>query len=443
MFKYSAGCGTLVINNDTITIEKRPFVKKYITSIPITNISKVEYMYPNKTIKEYGFIKIFTELDMVPDTYPHLDNSILYNDLSLIIIYYQLFDKASFENAISEIQKSVKCPVANVGNDIVLNTKGEVKKPITKEQNNFPKKYLDEFNIPKEVIDLLWIADGNFKNYSENKFMPDKKVDIGAFSVSFNTSNAIEPSLISLQMPIAKPVDMNSVEKLGYYPSYRTMTPEQRYIYLQWLQNPCGDIDIGYVFVFYYGLERHLIEGEFEKAFDMILKLRKVHSNSSFQSYSFNALLLSSMLAQKYDCFVKLDNTLDKTSINFDISIYLAVKKWFGLHISCEEIISLASNVKFQNRRYIKNNYTDFLMILQDILIERYGTSYINLSEFDNYTYETSCTCYIANTSFDYHIRECHYPDLLTCKEFKETIYDLLQCTHEKVKAYLAEQRKK
>lgn len=301
----------------------------------------------------------------------------------------------------------------------------------------------DDFIIPKEVMDLLWIADGDFKNYEGNKFMPDKKVDIGGFSVSLNTSDSVEPSLISLQLPIEKPVDINDVAKLDYYPSYRTMTPEQRYIYLHWLQNPCEPIDIGYVFIFYYGLERHLLEGEFEKAFDMILKLRQAHNNSSFQSYSFNALLLSSMLTQKYDCFAKLDNTLDKTSAGFDISIYLAVKKWFGLHLSCEEIISLSGKVKFQNKRYIKNNYIEFLTMLQDTVIERYGNNYIDLTEFNKFTYDTSFAFYIANTSFDYHIRECNYPDLLTCKEFKETIYELLQNAHEKVKVLLAERRKK
>ena len=83
----------------------------------------------------------------------------------------------------------------------------------------------DSFNISKEVIDLLWIADGSFQNYSGNKFMP-------------SIINLTEPSLISLQMPIAKPDDINFVRKLDYYPSYASMEPEQRYIYLHWLQNP-------------------------------------------------------------------------------------------------------------------------------------------------------------------------------------------------------------
>lgn len=287
----------------------------------------------------------------------------------------------------------------------------------------------DVFKIPKNIINLLWIADGNFKNYSANEYLQ-------------NPINSIEPSLISLQLPIAEPTETNPAFKLDYYPSYATMTPEQRYVYLKWLQNPLQPIEIGYVFVFYYGLERHLLEGEFEEAFEMILKLRENHDNSSFQAYSFNALLLSSMLTQKYECFEKLDKTLDKTTPNFDMSIYLAVKKWFGVPLSCEEIISLANKVKFQNKRYINNNYIEFITILQKIVFEKYGESVINLSDFDKYQYDKSGTCYIANTSFNYHIRECHYPDLLNCAEFKEEIHNLLKLTHESVKNQLAEQRK-
>lgn len=226
------------------------------------------------------------------------------------------------------------------------------------------------------------------------------------------------------------------------YPSYESMTPEQRFKYLHWLQNPYESIEIGYVFVFYYGLERHLIEGHFEKSFNMILKLREFHSNGSFQLYSFNALLLSSMLADNLMCFEQLNSTLKKSLIDCELSIYIAVKKYFGLSLSCEEIISLAGNVKFQNKRYIKNNYSDFIICLQYILIERYGEACIQLSMFSHLSCKSSVTCFVANTSFDYHIRECHYPDLMECKEFKETIYSLLQATHEKVKVYLAEQRK-
>ena len=91
-----------------------------------------------------------------------------------------------------------------------------------------------------------------------------------------------------------------NIEKLPYYPTYRSLTPEQRGIYIKFLENPfIGNVDIGYVFLLYYGLERHLIYGDYERAYKLILKLRDIYSNGSFQSYSANALVLTSLLHNK------------------------------------------------------------------------------------------------------------------------------------------------
>jgi hypothetical protein len=115
-----------------------------------------------------------------------------------------------------------------------------------------------------------------------------------------------EPSAIYTNLPIiinnSKPV-----EKPGYYPSYRELDPIQKGNYLNWLTNPYNEIDIGYVFVFYYGLERHLLLGDFESAFETIIKLRNAHKNKSFLAYSLNAIILSSILSRSF--FVKLHSS--------------------------------------------------------------------------------------------------------------------------------------
>ena len=64
------------------------------------------------------------------------------------------------------------------------------------------------------------------------------------------------------------------MQDIGYYPSYKNLKAENRYVYLNWLRDVTAPIPIGYVFIFYYGLERHLLFGKFEQAFDMIVKLR-------------------------------------------------------------------------------------------------------------------------------------------------------------------------
>jgi len=69
-----------------------------------------------------------------------------------------------------------------------------------------------------------------------------------------------EPCLISGQHTVAR-VGNYRARQMGYWPSYIEASPEERRAYLNWLSegrsNP--DCDIGYVFLFFYGLERRVI----------------------------------------------------------------------------------------------------------------------------------------------------------------------------------------
>jgi len=61
-------------------------------------------------------------------------------------------------------------------------------------------------------------------------------------------------------MPISEPIGA-----LGYWPRYENMTPGQRGNYLSWLASgKQGQLDdIGYAFVYFYGLERRVfIDGK-------------------------------------------------------------------------------------------------------------------------------------------------------------------------------------
>ncbi len=73
-------------------------------------------------------------------------------------------------------------------------------------------------------------------------------------------NGGIDPALINPSLPIAKSGDYR-VHLAGYWPSYSTATPVARHAYLQWLANGRCDplASIGYVFLFFYGLERRAI----------------------------------------------------------------------------------------------------------------------------------------------------------------------------------------
>lgn len=78
---------------------------------------------------------------------------------------------------------------------------------------------------------------------------------------------------------------------LGYWPSYSGLTPVARHTYLQWLAlgRPAG-YGIGYVFVFFYGLERRLLREEAGDADEVIAEVGRLLTlygdNSSFRGYA-------------------------------------------------------------------------------------------------------------------------------------------------------------
>jgi hypothetical protein len=69
-----------------------------------------------------------------------------------------------------------------------------------------------------------------------------------------------EASCIDATLPIGRPID-EQPGSLGYYPHYAGITRRQRANYVQWLSHGrCQPLsDIGYAFLYFYGLERRLL----------------------------------------------------------------------------------------------------------------------------------------------------------------------------------------
>lgn len=70
-----------------------------------------------------------------------------------------------------------------------------------------------------------------------------------------------DPALINPRLAVPKPGKTMRADPMGYWPSYSEIAPANRAIYLDWLANGRSDpdIDLGYVFLFFYGLERRLM----------------------------------------------------------------------------------------------------------------------------------------------------------------------------------------
>ena len=106
-----------------------------------------------------------------------------------------------------------------------------------------------------------------------------------------------DPALINPRLPISSVCTDLSSRLMGW-PSYSTISPEARKAYLSWLATGRKDpsADVGYVFLFFYGLERRVLEdlaGEKKESPELLLIEAEVQrllgiygSNHSFKGYA-------------------------------------------------------------------------------------------------------------------------------------------------------------
>ena len=251
-----------------------------------------------------------------------------------------------------------------------------------------------------------------------------------------------EPSTIFTVLPVRKPININNVSHPGYYPTYAKLTPEQRWIYLSWLQDVSQLIHIGYVFLYYYGLERQLLTGKFDLAIDEIIYLRRFHDNPSFKYYSNTALLTSCIIKKKYNRLEDISPLLYSESSLDNLLLLLAYNSKYDLTV--KNLIDLSPGIKGINKRYINNNPDLFKNVLEKHLFKRYGVNYFPFSsKFNLSELPISREIFFANFSFPPEIRTPAVPNFLEYHPFVDEVKALFSETHEEVKSILREQRKK
>lgn len=300
--------------------------------------------------------------------------------------------------------------------------------------------------IHPDLIDLIWIGDGKYKNYQNN---PEESIvyPYEGFKIKVSLFGPDEPSLLYLALPIKEPSYPNKVQRPPYYPFYRELTPEQKWLYWKFLSDPYNPLnDIGYVFIFYYGLERHLLYGNFDSAFELILKLRDVYKNKSFQMYSSSALILSAMLHKRPDYADKFIASLDK-EYEFQIQgeLYFLCKFGLNMPIDAIDIVRFHKFFSFTNNRYIKNNAELFINNLKKNILNENGGSEILYAQNYFSKRDVAQLDYVsipvfANVSI--REKEIKIPNISQSSRFTGKIFMLLNKTHEDTKAELAAMRK-
>lgn len=273
-------------------------------------------------------------------------------------------------------------------------------------------------DIPDDVLNLLWFKDGPRKNYEPSRgdslievFMPIPE----------------EPSCISVNDVIGVPI--SPAPQLGYYPSFSGLSPNEKATYLHWLKNISQPIDIGYVFIFYYGLERFMClnPAKLEPAINMIIRLRQYHQNSSFQAYSKDSLIGACIIHNRIDLLDSLLQNLDM-STKFKLA-YLAAK---NMYLSASDIIEISSAVGFMNKRYLKKHPKLFREILFGLLKERYSELGYPLTPALLKDVPKYPVIVFANISLE--DRTAHIPDITQNNAFKTDLFQLLRDTHDRIK---------
>jgi len=300
-------------------------------------------------------------------------------------------------------------------------------------------------HIHPDIIDLLWFKNGPKANFhSQKKHI--ESVQYGDVIFRFSMFGTEEPSLIDTTLRLGKVSTNESVERPPYFPTYDVLTPKQRTVYWNLLCNPYNtDVDIGFVFILYYGLERHLFDGNFENAFKTILKLRDVHTNKSFQHYSAKALILSCLYHQRPDMVVEFIQSLDKShEFEMPSDLLLLCYHSFNIHLKPNDIMRMSKDFEFTKQNYIKNYPDIFCKVLVKKMKEKFGNEYIVINEIikDTDLRKAKSQEHIIFANHSIEDDKIKVPSVLTVFKFKKEVYDLLDNTHNTVKAELATMRK-
>jgi uncharacterized tellurite resistance protein B-like protein len=135
---------------------------------------------------------------------------------------------------------------------------------------------------------------------------------LGSRLDSVSGHRGTDPALIDPSLPIARSNPDTSGVYLSYWPSYSDLRPESRAAYLDWLAagRPAG-APIGYVFLFFYGLERRVLfdarhdsaaRAEIPVLLHEVERLKQLYPDQrSFQGYASEFLVAGLLMKGEVD----------------------------------------------------------------------------------------------------------------------------------------------
>lgn len=191
------------------------------------------------------------------------------------------------------------------------------------------------FKIPKEPAEKRrWVKPGEVVEVAGVR-IEGGMIYVGASLTLPRGGN--DPSLIIPRKAVAEQGDFTQL-KLGYWPSYESIEPGARRAYLNWLAQGRNHPDalIGYVFLFFYGLERRVLvdakDSEEAKAelpliveeLDRLIALYG-SKNASFYNYAYELREWVYALLRENKSYLLPLPTYPKSSKHFPVKIVIAL----------------------------------------------------------------------------------------------------------------------
>lgn len=295
---------------------------------------------------------------------------------------------------------------------------------------------IPHYHIPEPTKSLLWVTDEDTSKI-QSALGITLTFDLNSKTAKIEDKSNIyaEPSLIWTRLPIQPNSELEKSPM--YYPSYSQLSSMHRFQYLNWLKDIRKETNLSYVFLYYYGLERHLLMGDYDNAVDEILTLIKHHNKGAFKSYVIPALIAASSFRKRPDIINKANFLLEETS-----NETLLLRRLAKRPLIAKDVISLAFKVGYSNKRYIKL-YPELYELELQKLLDYYQQSHGDiLQNIDvNILHKRRYNLFV-NPSMSSTVGTTEIPTVLDSEKFCSELRELLSEAHFRVKALKGRSKK-
>ncbi|WP_271273199.1 tellurite resistance TerB family protein [Aliamphritea hakodatensis] len=227
----------------------------------------------------------------------------------------------------------------------------------------------------KIVIAGVEITGGNF--YFGGKLKAFSQED------SYYMRNSTEASLIDNSLKIQLEDHSFTDESLNYWPKFISISPRCRGAYINWLasERNTPETPLGYVFIYFYGLERRIVveavkgnvsKTEYQDIFAEVTRLRSIYGSSrSFRNYSYR--LLEFMCIHEPD-LVSMDSELQASPDSLLFRVNLARTVLEGSEIPAELALEWIRNTQeYSLRTPARRCSLEFAELFKAKYIEKFG----------------------------------------------------------------------